>query len=350
MNQTYLIPDIKTKLKDMILQAFAEGKCWWKMKYCVTPPQEFLEELDNIIDFMLKSDAFVNAVELIDIYGLDLSSYNIKASDIEVILREEGEIMATYICSSPGFNIYTYDLSPYYMEEVRQKSIPAVPYKDAGCFSLTPDLSLTTNDLSVTYTYLKTPTEVDKLSIIRSKNFKDQTLRATMAQFIQNQKYNYLLINYASYEPEDIAPDVERGCPWSIHTLRGIRIYKIPRYDFSKELIYISSFKRLYDLDCCYEFLYFFIGLELSPDNYLELYATQECLDRLFFNKDGLFTDDPDWEFDIDPSFYWRGYRERLAFYKGCLGSTKNNLIFSDPKKISEDSRQTAQAIIAWWE
>jgi hypothetical protein len=102
--------------------------------------------------------------------------------------------------------------------------------------------------------------------------------------------------------------------------LNGIRLYKIPHTDFSEELEKIEKFPYLNSYRFCEKFLNSYLSLELTPDNYLEIYASQYSFTRLF----DIIFDEYSSDHHVTPHDFCEIWWGRISFLKSPLGSARN--------------------------
>ncbi|HMT03487.1 MAG TPA: hypothetical protein PKD00_09320 [Burkholderiales bacterium] len=343
-----VIPDLKNKLKQMLID-FVE-----KYKY-----HEFLDsasqkhyyahrhekyEKDNDIFFdkvlnkviyeMEYSEIIRNLVRIDEIKSC--SSCNFSFIGLEQ--NEEIPILISapfYDETEKNLNKLRFDISPYYIDELKNQATPKVFYKDSRYYKNKKSISVTIyNEIAVYWErkqfVLKDDLSTDVISaIIKFLNLKDlyimnlETKNIDINNFFNKNNEDDILLSLNSGElecdltGEPTIKDLAKLKCIQDNMAKGIRLYKIPNDQFNwqpylekiseklKSLQNITG--KIYSLDDYMLYMKQNISFEYSPDNYLEIYGTNEAL-----------------------QYFLLGSEEYLSGFKMCYGDEYKFLYMLD--------------------
>ena len=324
---------LREQLRTMLLASFEKEVYWEDVpgsrgeeQYpVIIPPADFVVNLEARLDVILNADIFDAEVELLEIYWIYKLHHTEDLDDnysISIILLEKNTEIPALL--KTGCGSYNYNISPVYMDSLRKKSLASMPFKDNHFFREKPQLTINYTEFHVNYNDWISETEVNRLCFVYFKNLENAQHNALIKQFIRSKECSFLLMNDLNY--------IETSTQYV--TLKGVRIYKIPDVDYTDDLNKIRQFKRLFrGFNTCERFLNLIISLEVSVDNYLEIYATTEGLEFFFMKQ--LFS----FETGDDLFFYSSHYDFTYGDEQGILlpyvvGSTKNKIICGNGKLI----------------
>lgn len=308
------------------------GHIPWGVKEIIyTPHIKFLTDIEYILDIILEAEIWQTAVQILGIDELEYEKDPDRFPSITFNLLEAEETIPTYF--SVNLNLadrhyYSYDISKNYLQALRKKVKPIVPYKDAGKFNYPPHTVLSTHSFAAAINYFLNEKEVDRIFFYYTIKSLEPSLRPKLAEFIFNDQQDYAIIHFT-----------DMGLPRpGYYPLKAVRLYKTLAYDYSEDLKRIDSFKRrgLW-AGYAYGYLVNAIGIEISPDDCLELYAPSPILSRLFLEyiidvkkeqcADGTEFHTGELNICVWPSFT---PDEPFVHYENIIGSAQNKILYDE--------------------
>ncbi len=311
---------------------------WGVTEVIDTPHIKFLTDMEHILDIILEADIWQTAVQILGINELRYEEDPDRVPEIKFTILEVEETIPTDF--SVNLNLadrryYHYDISKNYLQALRKKAEPIVPYKDAGKFNYPPHTVLSTYALSAGINHILSSKKVERIVFEYEIEKLEASFRSKLAEFIFNDQQDYAVIHFV---------DVSLPRP-GYFPLKAVRLYKTPAYDYSEDLQRIDSFKhRGTWARYAYGYLVGAIGVEISPDDYLELYAPAQILAKLFLEyiidiKKEQYPDGTAWQISELNVCVWPCITadDLFSHYEDIIGSTQN--------KILDDELR-----ILWWD
>ncbi len=327
MNQT-LIPNLKEVLRQKINEYMKSDEVTkYRFKrheddkfvfYNEVLEDVFMPHVDTFINSIIQNEIFNSVTEIIRISYID--DFN-DTHKIEIECIEKNQTVHTGIKAS--FNIrgvlnpyliptVRLEISSTYMADLRKKRVPAVLFKDAGYYN---DAHPTIIESEVFDSFFKKTSEypIQDIFITIEDNLLTQELKESILHFINSDKEKAFFIE----DPRGFN-DHDTGAG-----LKGTKLFEIPDFDYTEDLERISEFPRLKYYKDCELFLEAFITFEISPDNYLEIYATKKGFEEIFVER---IFDEYNSRWDIDDGRFVSDGRRHLHNSMVLIGS-KNNRI-----------------------
>ncbi len=270
------------------------------------------EEYDEIIEIRI----YFNGIE--PVFNALLHIYTI-------INLPHTELASSHPCLPKNIQDIECRIADEYLNQLMDKYIPQGLYKNSSLFQEVKPTLLDIDDVRATQCKdFEYPDRQCAFIEFRRDQVSD-LIKAHITEFINDPSQDILQINDPSFLEESkdfLNPETNL-----IEMCKGIRLYKLPSIDYSEEYALIEKICAKWQLSgeslFYEEYMTSCTSAELSPDNYLELYATQTGFDAIFkeiLNAGGLSD-------EFLPSSAWLGVGGSFYLTERKLGAEENTLV-----------------------
>ncbi len=233
------------------------------------------------------------------------------------------ELDFSHPCLPKNIQTIEYRIADEYLNQLMDKYIPQGLYKYSSLFQEVRPTLLDIDDVRATQCKdFEYPDRQCAFIEFRRDQVSD-LIKAYFIDFINDPSQDILQINDPRFLEEFknfLNPETNL-----IEMCKGIRLYKLPSIDYSQEYALIEKICARWQVSGEYyeEFMTSCTSAELSPDNYLELYATQMGFDAIFkeiLNAGGLSD-------EFLPVSAWIGVGGSFYLTERKLGAEENTLV-----------------------
>ncbi len=201
-----------------------------------------------------------------------------------IINLPHAELDFSHPCLPKNIQTIECRIADEYLNQLMDKYIPQGLYKYSSLFQEVKPTLLDIDDVRATQCKdFEYPDRQCAFIEFRRDQVSD-LIKAHITEFINDPSQDILQINDPRFLEESndfLNPETNL-----IEMCKGIRLYKLPSIDYSQEYALIEKICARWQVSgeslFYEEFMTSCTSAELSPDNYLELYATQTGFDAIF--------------------------------------------------------------------